>query len=147
MPVFLVSFSIFIVLCFLSLPGLPNPGHSSIPLTIGGYTIAGLFSAALIGVFVTHSQENLVRRFFQNPILVMMGRYSYSMYLFHIPVALILLDVFWHSEMRGWKPYILYIITTYILTWIIAVFTWNFLEKHMLSLKKYFDNNDISSNK
>jgi len=56
--------------------------------------------------------------------------------------ALILLDVFWHSGMRGWKPYVLYVVTTYIVTVLIALLTWNILEKHMLSLKKYFEYKD-----
>lgn len=53
--------------------------------------------------------------------------------------AMILLDVYWHSELRGWKPYVLYIITTYAATVLIALLTWHLLEKHMLGLKKYFE--------
>lgn len=139
-PVFVVFFSIFVMLCLLSLPGLPNPGRASIPLTVGGYTVVGLFSAALIGVFITHPPSSLLRRFFQNPILVAMGKYSYSMYLFHVPVALILMEIFWQADMRGGRVYVLYIGSTFLVTVIIALLTWNLLEKHMLDLKKYFVN-------
>jgi peptidoglycan/LPS O-acetylase OafA/YrhL len=56
--------------------------------------------------------------------------------------SLILLDVFWHSGMRGWKPYVLYVATSYIATILISLVTWNLLEKHMLGLKKYFEYKD-----
>jgi peptidoglycan/LPS O-acetylase OafA/YrhL len=142
-PAFVVFFSIFVVLCLLSLPGLPNPGRASIPLTVAGYTIVGLFSAALIGIFITHPASSLVRRFFQNPILVAMGKYSYSMYLFHVPVTLIFLDIFWQNDMRGGRVYLLYVASSFIVTMIIAWLTWNLLEKHVLDLKKYFVNEKI----
>lgn len=138
-PLFLISFVVFILLHILSLPGSPHPEHGSIPLMLGGYTTAALFTVGLIGVFVTHPPQNLLRRIFGNSILTFLGKYSYSMYLFHMTAALILLDVFWHSEMRGWKPYILYPLTTYIVTVIIALLTWNLLEKHMLGLKRYVE--------
>jgi len=139
MGVFTLFFSIFIILCLLSLPGLPNPGYSSIPLMLGGYTSIALFSVGLIGIFITHPPQSFIRRFFQNPILIFFGKYSYSMYLFHMTVALILLDIFWHTGMRGWKPYVLYIVSTYFVTTIVALLTWNLLEKHMLNLKKFFE--------
>ena len=61
------------------------------------------------------------------------------MYLFHMTAALILLDVFWHSELRGWKPFFLYPLSVYAATVVIALLTWHLLEKHMLGLKKYFE--------
>ena len=96
-------------------------------------------SPVSIGIFITHPPRNLWRRIFANPVLTFLGKYSYSMYLFHMSAALILLDVFWHSELRGWKPFVLYPLTTYIATVIIALLTWRLLEKHMLGLKKYFE--------
>lgn len=138
-PLFFVSFAIFIALHLLSLPGSPHPEHSSVPLMLGGYTTAALFTLGLIGVFVTHPPETILRRIFHNPVLTFLGKYSYSIYLFHMTATLILLDVFWHSGMRGWKPYVLFPITTYIASVLIALLTWNLLEKHMLNLKKYFE--------
>lgn len=138
-PLFAVSFAIFIALHLLSLPGSPHPEHSSVPLMLGGYTTAALFTLGLIGIFITHPPGNIFRRIFSNPILTFLGKYSYSMYLFHMTAVLILLDVFWYSEMRGWKAFFLYPATTYIATIVIALLTWHLLEKHMLGLKKYFE--------
>lgn len=139
LPLFMASFTVFVALHILSLPGSPHPEHASLPLTLGGYTTAALFTLGLIGMFITHPPQNIFRRIFGNPILTFFGKYSYSMYLFHMTAALILLDAFWHSELRGWKPFILYPVTTYIATVIIALITWNVLEKHMLGLKKFFE--------
>ena len=138
-PVFLISFTIFVALHILSLPGSPHPEHASVPLTIGGYTTAALFTLGLIGVFITYPPRNILRLIFGNPVLTFLGKYSYSMYLFHMTAVLILLDVFWRSELRGWKPFVLYPVTTYIATVIIALLTWHLLEKHVLGLKKYFE--------
>ncbi len=139
LPLFLASFTVFVALHLLSLPGSPHPEHASLPLTLGGYTTAALFTLGLIGIFITHPPENLFRRFFSNPVLTFLGKYSYSMYLFHMTAALILLDVFWHSELRGWKPFFLYPLSVYIVTIVIAWLTWHLLEKHILGLKKYFE--------
>ena len=139
LPVFLASFTVFVALHILSLPGDPHPEHASLPLTLGGYTTAALSTIGLIGIFITYPPRNFFRRFFSNPVLTFLGKYSYSMYIFHMTAALILLDVFWHSEMRGWKAYILYPASTYVVTVIIALLTWNLLEKHVLGLKKYFE--------
>ncbi len=139
LPLFLVSFLGFVALCLMSMPDSLHPEYANYPLTVGGYTTAALFTTGLVGVFVTHPVQDVLRRLFQNSILAFFGKYSYSMYLFHMTAALILLDVFWHGELRGWKPYVLYIITTYAVTMLAALLTWNLLEKHMLGLKKYFE--------
>ncbi|HCR71663.1 MAG TPA: hypothetical protein DIW23_09480 [Anaerolineae bacterium] len=138
-PLFLVSFVIFIALHILSLPGSPHPEHASIPLMLGGYTTAALFTVGLIGMFITHPPQNIFRIIFGNPILTFLGKYSYSMYIFHMTPVLILMDVFWYSELGGWKAYVLYPVTTYVATIMIALLTWHLLEKHMLDLKKYFE--------
>jgi peptidoglycan/LPS O-acetylase OafA/YrhL len=139
LPVFGVSIVAFAVFCIMVLPDSPHPDYANFPLTVGSYTTAALFTTGLIGVFITHPPEDALRRLFRNPVLVFFGKYSYSMYIFHMSAALILLDVFWHSELRGWKPYVLYPVATFAATVLIALLTWNLLEKHMLGLKKFFE--------
>lgn len=139
LPLFVASFTLFVALNILSLPGSLHPENANLPLTLGGYTTAALFTLGLIGILLTYPPKNVFRRIFGNPILTFFGKYSYSMYLFHMTAALILLDIFWHSELRGWKPFVLYPVTTYIATVIIALTTWNLFEKHILGLKKFFE--------
>lgn len=147
LPVFIVSLAVFIGLCLSVLPARPNPELPNLPLILGSYTTAGLFSASLIAIFITYPSQNILRRIFQNPILTFLGKYSYSMYIFHIAVILILLDVFLRSTLRGWIAFILFPLTTYIITVLIALLTWNLFEKHMLALKKYFEYKNPSDSK
>jgi peptidoglycan/LPS O-acetylase OafA/YrhL len=125
-------------LCVYLFPRL-IPYFSNMPLTLWSYTLIPLFSTSLIGVFITRPENNLIRKLFQNKILGFFGKYSYSMYLLHMTVALLLFDPIYNSHLRGWKIYLAYIVLAYTITALGSLFTWHFLEKHMLNLKKYFD--------
>jgi len=138
-PVFLVSFSTFIALCIVALPNIPHPAYGNIPLTLAGYTLSSIFSAALIAFLLLNYKKTILHKFFQTNVLVFFGIHSYAMYLLHLPIALILLDALWHTEMRGWKAYFAYIILSYSITAVISFLTWHLLEKHMLNLKRYFE--------
>jgi peptidoglycan/LPS O-acetylase OafA/YrhL len=138
LPVFLISFSAFVGLCIYLFPGL-IPYYGNLPLTLWSYTLIPLFSVSLIAILVTFPEKTLIRKIFRNSILTFFGKYSYSMYLLHMPVALLLLDPLYNTGLRGWKMYALYIVLTYAITALGALLTWNLLEKHMLNLKKYFE--------
>jgi peptidoglycan/LPS O-acetylase OafA/YrhL len=136
--VFLISFLMFVGMCFYLYPNL-IPYYSSVPLTLWAYILIPLFSASLIGLLVTSPENNLIRKFFRNKIFSFFGKYSYSMYLLHMPIALALLDFMDGRHLKGWKVYFGYIVLTYILTTLGSLATWHILEKRMLRLKKYFE--------
>ena len=137
-PSFWVAFTAFLALCFTAYPHMV-PLDENIWLVFGGYTLAAVFSAALVTILMTHPETSMFRRLFQNRVLIFFGKYSYSIYLLHVPVILILLDMLWRTQLRGWAMYLAYIVLTYAITVIGALITWNLLEKHMLNLKKYFE--------
>jgi peptidoglycan/LPS O-acetylase OafA/YrhL len=139
LPMFILFSCFFIILCFLSLPNTPQPAHSNIPLTLGGYTAVMFFTTGLLGIFVTFPPESGLRRLFQNQILIFFGKYSYAMYLFHMIVGIIFLDVFWQRGFRGWEYFFIYLIASFGGTIILSLLSWHLLEKHMLNLKKYFE--------
>jgi peptidoglycan/LPS O-acetylase OafA/YrhL len=138
LPVFLISFSAFVGLCVYLFPAL-IPYYSNLPLTLWSYTLIPLFSVSLIAILVTFPEKTLIRKLFRNNVLTFFGKYSYSMYLLHMPVALLLLDPLYNTGFRGWKMYAFYIVLTYVITALGSLLTWNLLEKHMLNLKKYFE--------
>jgi peptidoglycan/LPS O-acetylase OafA/YrhL len=138
LPLFLVSLGAFVALCAILFPGL-IPYYSNIPLTLTAYTLIASFSAALICILLTSPQDTLIRRLFRNPLTAFLGKYSYAMYLLHMPVALILLQPLYDTRIRGWKMYLLYIVLTYGLTILGSLITWHLLEKHMLDLKRHFE--------
>jgi peptidoglycan/LPS O-acetylase OafA/YrhL len=136
---FWTSLAVFFLLCSRSFPSTPHPAYENVPLIVGSYTSAALFSAGLIGVLVTIPERSWVSRLFGNAVLTQWGKYSYSAYLFHVPIAVILLDEFSHAFLKGWQAYTGYILLTYGLTFLLALATWYLIEKHFLDLKKHFD--------
>ncbi len=137
-PAFWAAFAAFLALSFTAYPHMV-PLDENIWLILGGYTLVAVFSAALVTILMTHPETSMFRRVFQNKGLIFFGKYSYSIYLLHVPVILILLDVLWRTQLRGWSMYLAYIVLTYAITIVGALLTWNLLEKHMLDLKKYFE--------
>ncbi len=136
LPAMFVSALVFILLCIMD---LGHPGFRYIPLNIGGYTSLSIFTAALISIFITHPENSIIRRVFRNDLLAFLGKYSYALYLLHMPVTLILLDLLWWTKNRGWKMYVLYIVSSFAVTILVSFISWHVFEKHMLSLKKYFE--------
>ena len=141
MPVFLITYPALLIAEVITSReiGIPHPAYGNVPLTVIGYTMASIFASALIIVLTTHDRTTFIRRFFRNKILTFFGDHSYSIYLFHMPVGLTMLDFMWRSGYRGWPFYFIYIGVTIGITIFISTLTWNFLEKPMLNLKKYFD--------
>ena len=139
MPVFLPAILTFIILFIGPFPQGSQPDYNYMALTMGRFTIAALFATALVAILVTYPETTMFRGFFRNKILTFFGKYSYSMYLFHVPVAIVLLEVLWHTQLRGWKMYSAYVVLTFGATVLISLLTWRLLEKHMLNLKKYFE--------
>jgi len=139
LPVFIVSFIAFLALCVASLPGVPHPIYDNYPLTLAGYTVTSLFSAALIAYLMLSHKKTVLHKFFQNKILTFFGKHSYAMYLLHMPFALILLDFFWQDGYRGWQIYVIYIASVFGATILASLLTWHIFEKHILDLKKYFE--------
>lgn len=139
LPVFLISYPALLIFEVVTSTDIPHPAYSNVPLTVVGYTLASIFAAALIVTLTTRSETSLIRRIFRSKFFVFWGNRSYSIYLFHMPVGLLLLDYLWRSELRGWYVYILYIGLTFGITILISMLTWRFLEKPMLGLKKYFE--------
>ncbi|MBI5840699.1 MAG: acyltransferase [Chloroflexi bacterium] len=137
-PVFLAALSAFVALCISVFPNT-NPALGSIPLTLGVYTLAAVFSAALIATLMTHPEKSTIRRVFQNSVLAFFGKYSYSMYLLHLPISILLLEALWRTGIRGWKGYVSYTALAYVITILASLLTWHLLEKHMLNLKRHFE--------
>jgi peptidoglycan/LPS O-acetylase OafA/YrhL len=139
LPVFLVTYVSLLIVEVVTNPGIPHPAYGNVPLTLVGYTMASTFAAALIVTLITRDENSFIRRLFRNKALVFFGNHSYSMYLFHLPVGLILLNYLWGTGLRGWYMFVLYVGLVFGITIVISQITWFLLEKPMLGLKKYFE--------
>lgn len=111
---------------------------AKIPFLSINYALVSLMTTAVIGFLATRP-ETLLHKIFSNNLLAFFGKYSYALYLFHLPVLVILLNVLWKTGWRGWWMFALYCALALALTVIAALLSWNLLEKHALNLKKYFE--------
>jgi peptidoglycan/LPS O-acetylase OafA/YrhL len=111
---------------------------------IVGYSLVALTFAAMIAWSVTGSKGLFLNRFFGNRSLRFFGRYSYAMYIIHLPLD---------TAARAWglrvKPIaqrlgavtpvlIIYSVLAGGLTVGLALVSWNLLEKRFLALKRHF---------
>ena len=140
LPVSIITMILFLYLAFISSPAGPHPLYRNIPLGTIGYTLLAFSSAAMIVFLTSGTETSLIRKFFANGGLVFFGKYSYSMYLFHMPVALTLLDIMVKAKVRGWEYYAAYSLLTVAITTVLALLTWNILEDPLLKLKRHFTN-------
>jgi peptidoglycan/LPS O-acetylase OafA/YrhL len=110
----------------------------------GGYTLLALAFAAGLVLLLTSRGRSLLVRCFEHPLPRTFGKYSYAIYLFHMPIC----QVFW---MLGFGPTMKPIVldsqiptqlaflgvvttTTIAFAWL----SWHLYEKPFLSLKRLF---------
>lgn len=97
--------------------------------------IAAIF-AIVLGISATISQESLLNRALAARLLRFFGKYSYALYLYHVPVFLII-ERHTGKPINGWQMLLDY--TTYfVCTLVLALLSWNLIEKHALNLKRLF---------
>ena len=137
-PIFVIALAGFIAVCIPAYPKMV-PFDPNTPLVLGGETLAAIFSTALIAMLLIYPERSAIRKLFQSNVLNFWGKYSYSAYLLHMPVILLLFEPLMQTGIKGTKMYVAYIILVYGLTALGSLLTWNLLEKHMLNLKKYFE--------
>ena len=119
-------------------------GQGLIPLN---QTIAALFFAALIfmAVQANAGRAHHWQRFLLLPALQSIGKYSYAMYLFHLPLTIIL-EPHWHryavafsADHPSWSVTTFSFIV-FACTYCLAATSWVLLERPCLRLKRFFVN-------
>ncbi len=90
----------------------------------------------------------IVFRIFSQRVLRWFGKYSYALYILHVPIAFLILqgNLRWLSPHRQLAQ--LELVAAYFGTCILAAFlSWHLFEKHFLKLKRYFraENADVTA--
>jgi len=133
---------------FVAVAYPPPTEHDAARLTTAvGHTLLSLFSGALLVLALTWRPAARVGRL---SLLRTFGRYSYALYLFHFPLAVVLAAPFFAGRFRpialaanddfgSQLPYLGVFALVVTLTALAAAWlSWHLYEKHFLKLKRFF---------
>jgi peptidoglycan/LPS O-acetylase OafA/YrhL len=109
-----------------------------------GYSALAVFGASLVALAATARAGEVLHRLLTAPTLRAFGKYSYAIYLFHMPVCAVLREVvrapgsfptLLGSQLPG--QLLFYLVTTS-LVFGAAWLSWRAFESPILALKRYF---------
>ncbi|HUQ47288.1 MAG TPA: acyltransferase [Gemmatimonadaceae bacterium] len=146
------SFVIALVaLAVANLPDLRMFGHRVSMQTVG-FPLMAVIAASLIAIGTGRAGKNSgIRGFFSSRILVTAGKYSYAMYVFHLPLVIVLemaglhMKTFSGGEPPGILAALAYSAVMSVATFLVALASWHLYEKHFLKLKRLFPRRETLS--
>lgn len=109
-----------------------------------GYTLLAIgFAALVLGAALGEGKRNSVQRFFSWPLLRRVGKYSYGMYVYHVPIlGLLQLVVLSRLPLAlTGNPYfaVAYYTMLFVVTFAFAAASYEFVERRILALKGHFE--------
>jgi peptidoglycan/LPS O-acetylase OafA/YrhL len=114
------------------------------PGQVLGYSLLAVFYGSILLLAVSRSKCGLLNRLFSHCLLTTFGRYSYALYLFHLPISVCLretalrpsrIPTLFGSHLPG---QLLFYATGIGLSLATAWLSWRFYEGPLLSLKRFF---------
>jgi len=114
-------------------------------MSLYGYSLIALLFGALLSYVLAGSPLSLRARLFSNRFMRQAGKYSYALYLLHVPVVSATYPVVFRllgAPESGWRFELVFLAASAVAfgaSWLGALASWNLIEKHILSLKRYFE--------
>lgn len=111
---------------------------------IMGFHLAGWAFGALLVLVVSASPKSALRVVFEAKVLRLFGKYSYAMYLFHLPVRSTIRDHLfapapWEGVTGSSLPsQLVFYALGFTVTYVLAAISWYCFEAPFLRLKRYF---------
>lgn len=109
-----------------------------------GYTFVTIVSGSLLIFVLGAKSSSIVARIFLNRFVTQCGKYSYALYLIHVPIAGVLFPL----TLRVFEKYFpsvdyniqfgVFWIVAFSISYGMAVISWYVFEKPVMSLKRYF---------
>lgn len=117
-------------------------GHSPGYVFCGTALLSLMFGSILV-VAALAEKGTVANRIFAHPILRTYGKYSYAVYLFHLPIIVWTYNyLFDPLSLRAGGTLLAGLLVFYTVTFslslLAAVLSWHVIEKHFLKLKDYF---------
>lgn len=116
----------------------------AIAIATFGYGVLSLGFGALVVAMLVLPRTHALVRLFSHPSLVFFGRYSYALYVVHYPVmGFVRRYVFDPTTGPRWLgtylvDYLAFALLATVASVAVALVCWHLVEKHCLSLKRYF---------
>ncbi len=136
-----------LALAALAIVNFPDPRIFGYRVSIQtvGFPLLAVMAATLISIGTGKGDKyRRIRSFFSSRLLVSAGKYSYAMYVFHLPlvIAMEMAGLHIRTLSGGGPPGILaalgYSIILSLITFFAAFASWHLYEKHFLKLKRFF---------
>jgi peptidoglycan/LPS O-acetylase OafA/YrhL len=114
-------------------------------VVFGGYSLLALgFGALVLLAAYTENKKTRMTKFLQSRILAPVGKYSYGIYVFHVPVLglaniYVLSKVKFHDSIEAALFRLASIVVIGAITFFIAAFSYEFFEKKILRFKRHFE--------
>jgi len=109
-----------------------------------GYSLLAVMFGALLAYTLRTGPSRGANRLFTHRFMTLSGKYSYALYLFHVPIASALFPLTFKLMSRfedavGYNViFAVFFAAAFATSWIGAVLSWHFLEKRILKLKRHF---------
>lgn len=110
-----------------------------------GFTCLSLLFGALVLQALHGKAGSWSQRFWCSPPLRVLGKYSYAMYLCHVPVQLWVADHLWSRQQidaiagpSSLPGQLVFWLLVFFISLAIALVSWHLFEKHFLRLKRFF---------
>jgi peptidoglycan/LPS O-acetylase OafA/YrhL len=146
------SFLVWLIIIFVLLLGVVTSWLSSkqfhwgdfgyVPLMNGTYKYVWGYSAVnlMFAYVLIHVRDKIfMPALFENPLLVYLGKISYGLYLFHLPVLWLLYSTLKMYSTLEMPTEILLVSTSLLITIFISMISYELMEKRFINLKdKYF---------
>jgi len=113
-------------------------------LVSGGFTLLAIgFGATVLLAACTENKNTPMQKFLQSRVLAPIGKYSYGIYVFHVPVlglsnTYLLPKLITNNPTEAVATQCAYIVFVATLSFIIAALSYELFEKKILSFKRYF---------